>query len=110
MKRYLPREAVTFGSRARAMSMVGGGLLLALTVVIDVRAGQGQPRMVAGPQTAQRQPPPAEAGGTEQSEPAGTVAPQPPAAPVEALSQGERRRLGPDQGTQDICGKKFPVT
>jgi|RhiMetdeSRZDD1v2_1073273.scaffolds.fasta_scaffold106378_3 hypothetical protein len=93
MRSHLPREAATFGRRSRAMRMVGGGLLLALTVVIGILEGHGQQRVVAGPQTAQRQTPPAEAGGTGQGEPAGTVAPQPPAPPAGALSQEERRRL-----------------
>ena len=73
--------------------MVGGGLLLALTVVIGVLEGHDQQRVVAGPQTAQRQTPPAEVGGPGQGAPAGTVAPQPPAPPAGVLSQEERRRL-----------------
>ena len=50
-------------------------------------------RVGAGPQTVQRQTPLAEAGGTGQGEPTGTVVPQPPAPPAGALSQEERRRL-----------------
>ena len=75
------------------MRMVGGGLLLALTVVIGVLEGHGQQRVVAGLQTAQQQTPPAGTGGTGPGEPAGTVAPQPPAPPAGVLSQEERRRL-----------------
>jgi hypothetical protein len=93
MRRHLPREAATFGRRARAMRMVGGGLLLALTVVIGVLEGHGRQRVVAGLQTAQQQTPPAGTGGTGPGEPAGTVAPQPPAPPAGVLSQEERRRL-----------------
>ena len=91
--RNLPREAAAFGRRPRAVSMAVGGMLVALTVVIGVLDGHGQQRAAAGPQTAQRQTPPAEAGGTGPDGPAGTVAPQPPAPPAGALSQEERQRL-----------------
>jgi len=84
------------------MRMVGGGLLLALTVVIGVLEGHGQQRVGAGPQTAQRPAPPAEAGGTAQGEPAGTVAPQPPVPPAGALSQEARRGL-----IDQILGMRF---
>jgi hypothetical protein len=93
MIRRLPRDTAMWARHPKAVRTTVAGVLLAFTVVIGILEGHGQQRVVAGPQTAQQQTPPAEAGRTGHGEPAGTVAPQPPASPAEALSQEERRRL-----------------